>query len=94
MEVGDGARRGLLKFKADWFSPISMQCDNEDDYREIKKAQGEKESSSRQTASANSALSANHCNMSINRYACSLEGELEGSLGLKVTCLTGESQIF
>nr|XP_008528879.1 PREDICTED: AF4/FMR2 family member 3 [Equus przewalskii] len=50
-------------------SKRKRKCDNEDDYREIKKAQGEKESSSRQTASANSALSANHCNMSINSLA-------------------------
>ncbi|KAM5317186.1 AF4/FMR2 family member 3 isoform 9-T10 [Glossophaga mutica] len=48
-------------------SKRKRKCDNEDDYREIKKAQGEKESSSRLTASANNTLSANHCNMNINR---------------------------
>ncbi|KAM5317184.1 AF4/FMR2 family member 3 isoform 7-T8 [Glossophaga mutica] len=50
-------------------SKRKRKCDNEDDYREIKKAQGEKESSSRLTASANNTLSANHCNMNINSLA-------------------------
>ncbi|XP_058390447.1 AF4/FMR2 family member 3 isoform X1 [Diceros bicornis minor] len=50
-------------------SKRKRKCDSEDDYREIKKAQGEKESSSRLTASANNTLSANHCNMSINSLA-------------------------
>lgn len=65
-----------------------MQCDNEDDYREVKKAQGEKESSSRLTASANNTLPANHCSMNINRYACSTEGtgKPKGSLGPKGRC--------
>lgn len=83
-----------LKSKADWFLLISSQCDNEDDYREIKKAQGEKDSSSRLTTSASNTLSANHCNINVNRYVCSLEGrgELEGSLGLKVMSHIGESQ--
>ncbi|XP_073095876.1 AF4/FMR2 family member 3 isoform X4 [Manis javanica] len=45
------------------------QCDNEDDYREIKKAQGERESSSRLTAPASNTLSANHCNMNISSLA-------------------------
>ncbi|KAB1256970.1 AF4/FMR2 family member 3 [Camelus dromedarius] len=48
-------------------SKRKRKCDNEDDYREVKKAQGEKESSSRLTASANGTLSANHCNVSISR---------------------------
>lgn len=83
--------------KADWFLLISMQCDNEDDYREVKKAQGEKESSSRLTASANNTLSANHCSMNINRYACSIEGrgKPEGSLGPKGTYhIGGESDLL
>ncbi|KAK2499466.1 hypothetical protein MC885_007069, partial [Smutsia gigantea] len=50
-------------------SKRKRKCDNEDDYREIKKAQGEKESSSRLTTPANNTLSANHCNMNISRYA-------------------------
>lgn len=70
-----GAHYDPLKSKADWLLLISMQCDNEDDYREVKKAQGEKESSSRLTTSANNTLSANHCSMNINRYACSIEGK-------------------
>ncbi|XP_045683730.1 AF4/FMR2 family member 3 isoform X2 [Phyllostomus hastatus] len=49
-------------------SKRKRKCD-EDDYREIKKAQGEKESSSRLTASANNTLSANHCTMNINSLA-------------------------
>nr|XP_045375655.1 AF4/FMR2 family member 3 [Camelus bactrianus] len=50
-------------------SKRKRKCDNEDDYREVKKAQGEKESSSRLTASANGTLSANHCNVSISSLA-------------------------
>ncbi|XP_059798540.1 AF4/FMR2 family member 3 isoform X1 [Balaenoptera ricei] len=50
-------------------SKRKRKCDNEEDYREIKKAQGEKESSSRLTASANSTLSANHCNVNVNSLA-------------------------
>ncbi|XP_040479513.1 AF4/FMR2 family member 3 isoform X5 [Ursus maritimus] len=50
-------------------SKRKRKCDNEDDYREVKKAQGEKESSSRLTASANNTLSANHCSMNINSLA-------------------------
>ncbi|KAM8785385.1 AF4/FMR2 family member 3 isoform 4-T4 [Rhynchonycteris naso] len=50
-------------------SKRKRKCDNEDDYREIKKTQGEKESSSRLAASANNALSANHCNMNVNSLA-------------------------
>lgn len=46
---------------------ITAQCDNEDDYREIKKAQGEKEGASRLAASANNTLSGSHCNLNINR---------------------------
>lgn len=89
-----GARYDPLKSKADWFLLIPMQCDNEDDYREVKKAQGEKENSSRLTTSANNTLSANHCSMNINRYALSPEGtgEAEGSLHLKVVYhMGGES---
>ena len=92
-----GAHYNPLKSKVNWFSLISMQCDNEDDYREIKKAQGDKESSARLTASASNTLSANHCNMNINRYVCFLKGrgELEGSLGLTVMGHIGEkTQIF
>ncbi|XP_053520593.1 AF4/FMR2 family member 3 isoform X2 [Artibeus jamaicensis] len=50
-------------------SKRKRKFDNEDDYREIKKAQGEKESASRLTASVNNTLSANHCNMNINSLA-------------------------
>ncbi|XP_034857670.1 AF4/FMR2 family member 3 [Mirounga leonina] len=50
-------------------SKRKRKCDNEDDYREVKKAQGEKESSSRLTSSANNTLSANHCSMNINSLA-------------------------
>ncbi|XP_070331029.1 AF4/FMR2 family member 3 isoform X4 [Odocoileus virginianus] len=50
-------------------SKRKRKCDNEDDYREIKKAPGERESSSRLTASANSTLPANHCSMNINSLA-------------------------
>ncbi|XP_055256134.1 AF4/FMR2 family member 3 isoform X4 [Moschus berezovskii] len=50
-------------------SKRKRKCDNEDDYREIKKAPGERESSSRLAASANSTLSANHCSMNINSLA-------------------------
>lgn len=53
--------------KVDWLLLITTQCDNEDDYREIKKAQGEKESASRLAASTNNTLSGSHCNMNINR---------------------------
>ncbi|XP_075419350.1 AF4/FMR2 family member 3 isoform X1 [Tenrec ecaudatus] len=42
------------------------KCENEDDYRETKKAQSERESSSRLTSST---VSATHCNMSINSLA-------------------------
>ncbi|XP_048208352.1 AF4/FMR2 family member 3 isoform X1 [Perognathus longimembris pacificus] len=45
------------------------KCDNEDDYREMKKAQGEKESSLRLSASASNTLSVNHCTMNINSVA-------------------------
>lgn len=92
-----GAHDAPLRSKTDWFLLISTQCDNEDDYRDVKKAQGDKDSSSRLTASASNTLSANHCNMNVNRYAYSLEGrsELDGSLGLKVMSPTGgESQHF
>ncbi|XP_060043436.1 AF4/FMR2 family member 3 isoform X2 [Erinaceus europaeus] len=47
-------------------SKRKRKCDNEDDYREIKKAQVEKECSSRLTTSANTTLSANHCTMNIS----------------------------
>ncbi|XP_059747634.1 AF4/FMR2 family member 3 isoform X2 [Bos taurus] len=50
-------------------SKRKRKCDNEDDYREIKKAPGERESASRLSASANSTLSANHCSMNINSLA-------------------------
>ncbi|XP_039073931.1 AF4/FMR2 family member 3, partial [Hyaena hyaena] len=50
-------------------SKRKRKCDNEDDYREVKKAQGEKENSSRLTTSANNTLSANHCSMNINSLA-------------------------
>ncbi|XP_008575045.1 PREDICTED: AF4/FMR2 family member 3, partial [Galeopterus variegatus] len=50
-------------------SKRKRKCDNEDDYREIKKAQTEKESSSRLAASANNTLSANPCNMNVNSLA-------------------------
>lgn len=92
-----GAHDVPLRSKADWFLLISTQCDNEDDYRDIKKAQGDKDSSSRLTTSASNALSANHCNMNVNRYACSLEdrSELEESLGLNVMShIGGQSECF
>ncbi|ELV11556.1 AF4/FMR2 family member 3 [Tupaia chinensis] len=50
-------------------SKRKRKCDNEDDYRESKKTQGDKESSSRLAASTNNTLSANHCNMNINSLA-------------------------
>ncbi|XP_006870804.1 PREDICTED: AF4/FMR2 family member 3 isoform X2 [Chrysochloris asiatica] len=50
-------------------SKRKRKCENEDDYREAKKAQSEKESSSRLTASANNTVSANHCNTNINSLA-------------------------
>ncbi|XP_026641326.1 AF4/FMR2 family member 3 isoform X3 [Microtus ochrogaster] len=50
-------------------SKRKRKCDNEDDYREIKKAQGEKESASRLAASANNTLSGSHCNLNINSLA-------------------------
>ncbi|KAM4867237.1 AF4/FMR2 family member 3 isoform 3-T3 [Thomomys bottae] len=50
-------------------SKRKRKCDNEDDYREVKKAQVEKESSLRLAASANNTLSVNHCNMNINSVA-------------------------
>ncbi|KAF6320799.1 AF4/FMR2 family member 3 [Rhinolophus ferrumequinum] len=50
-------------------SKRKRKCDNEDDYRDIKKAQGDKDSSSRLTTSASNALSANHCNMNVNSLA-------------------------
>nr|XP_027806475.1 AF4/FMR2 family member 3 [Marmota flaviventris] len=50
-------------------SKRKRKCDNEDDYREMKKAQGEKESSTRLANSANSTLSSNHCSMNINSLA-------------------------
>jgi hypothetical protein len=50
-----------------WLLLIPIQCDNEDDYREMKKTQGEKESSLRLTTSTTNTLSVNHCNMNINR---------------------------
>nr|XP_019609357.1 PREDICTED: AF4/FMR2 family member 3 [Rhinolophus sinicus] len=50
-------------------SKRKRKCDNEDDYRDVKKAQGDKDSSSRLTTSANNALSANHCNMNVNSLA-------------------------
>lgn len=53
--------------QVDWHLPLPAQCDNEDDYRDIKKAQGEKESASRLAASANNTLSGSHCNLNINR---------------------------
>ncbi|XP_052049030.1 AF4/FMR2 family member 3 isoform X4 [Apodemus sylvaticus] len=50
-------------------SKRKRKCDNEDDYREIKKAQGKKESASRLAASTNNALSSSHCNTNINNLA-------------------------
>ncbi|KAM5252540.1 AF4/FMR2 family member 3 isoform 2-T2 [Hipposideros larvatus] len=50
-------------------SKRKRKCDNEDDYRDVKKAQGDKDSSSRLTASASNTLSANHCNMNVNSLA-------------------------
>ncbi|XP_049990720.1 AF4/FMR2 family member 3 isoform X3 [Alexandromys fortis] len=50
-------------------SKRKRKCDNEDDYRDIKKAQGEKESASRLAASANNTLSGSHCNLNINSLA-------------------------
>lgn len=50
-------------------SKRKRKCDNEDDYREIKKAQGEKESASRLAASTNNTLSGSHCSMNINSLA-------------------------
>ncbi|XP_015417297.1 PREDICTED: LOW QUALITY PROTEIN: AF4/FMR2 family member 3 [Myotis davidii] len=50
-------------------SKRKRKCDNEDDYREVKKVQGEKESSSRQAASASNTVSANPCNMNVSSLA-------------------------
>ncbi|XP_054978957.1 AF4/FMR2 family member 3 isoform X3 [Sorex araneus] len=50
-------------------SKRKRKCDNEDDYREAKKAQGEKEGASRLTTSASNSLSANHCSININSLA-------------------------
>ncbi|XP_036023185.1 AF4/FMR2 family member 3 isoform X2 [Onychomys torridus] len=50
-------------------SKRKRKCDNEDDYREMKKAQGEKEGTSRLAASTNNTLSGSHCNMNINSLA-------------------------
>ncbi|XP_006887918.1 PREDICTED: AF4/FMR2 family member 3 [Elephantulus edwardii] len=50
-------------------SKRKRKCENEDDYRELKKAQIEKESSSRLSASTNNTVSANHCGMTINSLA-------------------------
>ncbi|XP_012875189.1 PREDICTED: AF4/FMR2 family member 3 [Dipodomys ordii] len=50
-------------------SKRKRKCDNEDDYREMKKVQGEKDSCLRLAASANNTLSVNHCNMNISSVA-------------------------
>ncbi|KAM6178750.1 AF4/FMR2 family member 3 isoform 1-T1 [Rhynchocyon petersi] len=50
-------------------SKRKRKCENEDDYREIKKAQVEKDGSSRLSASSNNTVSANHCNININSLA-------------------------
>lgn len=92
-----GAHDDPLKAEADWFLLIYTQCDNEDDYREVKKAQGEKESTSRLAASTSNTVSVNPCNMNISRCVFPWgRGELGGggrSLGLK-SCATWGSWIF
>ncbi|KAM5227370.1 AF4/FMR2 family member 3 isoform 1-T1 [Ctenodactylus gundi] len=50
-------------------SKRKRKCDNEDDYREVKKAQGEKDSSSRLAAPTSNTLSASHCNMNVSSLA-------------------------
>ncbi|XP_063085915.1 AF4/FMR2 family member 3 isoform X3 [Cavia porcellus] len=50
-------------------SKRKRKCDTEDDYREIKKAQGEKESSSRLATSTNHTSSTNHCNVNVSSLA-------------------------
>uniref|UniRef100_A0A8D2CYD7 ALF transcription elongation factor 3 n=1 Tax=Sciurus vulgaris TaxID=55149 RepID=A0A8D2CYD7_SCIVU len=50
-------------------SKRKRKCDNEDDYREMKKVPGEKEGSVRLATSTNSTLSANHCSASISSLA-------------------------
>ncbi|XP_051060357.1 AF4/FMR2 family member 3 isoform X2 [Phodopus roborovskii] len=50
-------------------SKRKRKCDNEDDYREIKKVQGEKDSTSRLAISTSNTLSGSHCNMNFNSSA-------------------------
>ncbi|XP_049640996.1 AF4/FMR2 family member 3 [Suncus etruscus] len=65
---GHGHATDALPEKALPKSKRKRKCDNDDDYREVKKATGEKEGSSR-LATANASLSASHCTMSINSLA-------------------------
>lgn len=46
---------------------LFIQCENEEECRDIKKTHLERESSSRLAASAHSITTANHCNMNENR---------------------------
>ncbi|XP_068780518.1 AF4/FMR2 family member 3 isoform X2 [Struthio camelus] len=57
------AEKGLPK------SRRKRKCENEEEYREIKKTHLERESSSRLAASAHSITAANHCNMNENSLA-------------------------
>ncbi|CAK6435354.1 unnamed protein product [Pipistrellus nathusii] len=50
-------------------SKRKRKCDNEDDYREVKKAPGEKDSSSRLATSAGNTVSSNPCNMNVSSLA-------------------------
>lgn len=85
-----GAHDDPLKAGADWFLLICTQCDNEDDYREVKKAQGEKESSSRLAASASNTVSANPCNMNVSRCVFPRAEASWGVSGTEVMCHMGE----
>ncbi|XP_062434426.1 AF4/FMR2 family member 3 [Rhea pennata] len=57
------AEKGLPK------SRRKRKCENEEEYRDIKKTHLERESSSRLAASAHSTTTANHCNMNENSLA-------------------------
>ncbi|OXB75149.1 UNVERIFIED_CONTAM: hypothetical protein H355_009723 [Colinus virginianus] len=57
------AEKGLPK------SRRKRKCENEEEYRDIKKTHLERESSSRLAASAHSIATANHCNMNENSLA-------------------------
>uniref|UniRef100_A0A7N4PSG9 ALF transcription elongation factor 3 n=1 Tax=Sarcophilus harrisii TaxID=9305 RepID=A0A7N4PSG9_SARHA len=57
------AEKGLPKSKR------KRKCENEEEFREVKKTQGEKECSSRLTTLANSTSSTSHCHLNTNSLA-------------------------